>query len=80
MRNMKHLSYRYQLCMHSTTFHGIEQQYLNPSLEGGAEHERLPVGPCLPHDRPHLVLEPHVEHAVGLIQNLEVVVSGKYQR
>ena len=44
--------------------------YLDFSLEGGAEHERLPVRPGLLHDGAHLVLEPHVEHTVCLVQNL----------
>ena len=41
--------------------------FLGPS---SAPHQSLPVGPDLAHDLADLGFEPHVKHAVCLIQNL----------
>jgi hypothetical protein len=45
------------------------RQRLHLSGEGGAEHDRLPVGTNVVHDAHHLRLETHVEHAISLVQD-----------
>mmetsp|Transcript_23764 Transcript_23764/g.69600 ORF Transcript_23764/g.69600 Transcript_23764/m.69600 type:complete len:207 (-) Transcript_23764:736-1356(-) len=42
---------------------------LHLALEGRREQERLAVWPNLVHDGAHLILEPHVEHAVCFIED-----------